>query len=204
LLLLVTVAWARPGDSSVPLSVAQGAAGPHRDQAHAARMARARNRGPGSVDFYEYVGVSMDVGPLETDAFSIDAANGALWRADSGVSLRMCDEADDYYCFVCPALSFAVPKAPMSVGQSWSRFGRAYAVIAQGPMRLLGKSIDVHVIESVDELDRKSGYYNSDQYGLWALPYRAHERTTTGTYYSKERDGYPTIAPAGGEDSTRD
>jgi hypothetical protein len=196
LLLLATVAWAWTGAESVHASTPAGPAATTRERAHAEHVARARNRGPGSVDFYEYVGVSMNMGPLEPNGFSIDAAEGMLWRGDSAVGLRLCDKADDFHCFHGPALSFAVPKAPMSVGQSWSRFGRKYAVIAQGPMHLLGRSIDVHVIESVDDLDRKRWFYFSDQFGLVAVAFRSREGTTTETFYSKGQYGYPRAAPA--------
>jgi hypothetical protein len=204
LLLLVTVAWGQVGAAPVHASMPAGAARTPRERAHDERIARIRNRVPGSVDVYVYVGVSMIVGPLETDGFSIDAADGALWRGDSGELLRMCNGSDDYYCFKGRGLSFAVPKGPISDKQSWSRFDREYVVIAHGPMRLLGRSIDVHVIESVDDLDRKFWYYFSDEFGLVAVAFSNPERTTTKTFYSKELYGYPRRAPAATDASTID
>lgn len=193
LLLLVTVAWgqAAAAQTSVPADAAETS----HERARAERFARARNRGPGNADVYEYVGFSMYFGPLEPDGFSIDAADGVHWRGHAGVALRMCEKADAYHCFDGPALSFAVPKAPMSVGQSWSRFDRKYVVIAQGSIRLLGRSMDVHVIESVDDLDR-SWFYFSDEFGLVAIVFGSSERSATRAYYAKELYGYPRSAPA--------
>jgi hypothetical protein len=138
----------------------------------------------------------MNLDPLEPNKFGIDAAEGFLWRGDSAVGLQMCEEADEYYCFHGPALSFAVPKGPISDKPSWSRFDRKYVVIAQGSMRLLGRSIGVHVIESMDDLHRKRWFYFSDEFGLVAVAFSDAERTTTATYYSKELYGYPRTAPA--------
>jgi hypothetical protein len=185
-------------------SISGKPAGSTHEQARAGRIARARNRGPGSVAFYEYVGISMDVGPLKPNGFSLDAAEGFLWRGHSAVGLRLCEQADDYYCFHGPALSFAVPKAPLSDKQSWIRFDRKYVVIAQGSIRLLGRSTDVHVIESVDELGRKRWFYFSDQYGLVAVALRSPERMTTETFYSRELYGYPRTAPVAPDASSMD
>jgi hypothetical protein len=192
LLLLFAVAWGQPGAASEHTSLSACAAEIPREQTRAERIARARNCGPGSVDVYEYVGVSMYFGPFESDGFIIDAAEGVHWRGHAGVALRMCEPTDAFHCFDGPALSFSVPKAPMSVKQSWSRFDKSYVVIAQGSMRLLGRSIDVHVIESVDDLDRKHWFYFSDEFGLVAIVSSESERT----YYAKELYGYPRAAPA--------
>lgn len=204
LVFLAMVAWGPPGAAAVHGCVPASAAGTTPERAGAERIARVRDRGPGSIDFYEYVGFSTNLEPLEPGGFSIDAAEGVLWRGHAGVGLRMCEEADDYYCFHGPALSFAVPKAPMSVKQSWSRYGRKYVAIAHGSMRLLGRSIDVHVIESVDDLDRRRRFYFSDEFGLVAVASSSPERTTTETYYSRELYGYPRTAPAPTDASTAD
>ena len=195
-LLLATVAWGQPGAASAHTSASVCAAETTREQTRAERNARARNCGPGDVDVHEYVGLGMYQDPLQPDGFSIDAANGVHWRGHAGVGLRMCEAADTHHCFDGPALSFAVPKAPMSVRQSWSRFDKKYVVIARGAMRILGRSMDVHVIESVDDLDRKHWFYFSDEFGLVAMVFSNSGRSATRAYYAKGLYGYPRSAPA--------
>jgi hypothetical protein len=117
----------------------------------------------------EYVNYSVSDSYMNgKEQFSIRVKDGKLLGRDTIDDLQICQKDAQFICFYGPAINFSVPRAGVSIGQSWSNAGTEFSAIREESIEILGVKIPVFVIRSKN-LGKESYFYYSEERGLIAI-----------------------------------
>jgi hypothetical protein len=144
------------------------------------------------ADSFRYSSYASEEGaPIAKDSLAIDVDHSIHFKGHAGVRIKICDESAEFACFSGPALSFAVPRHALAIGETWAKDGRSYAVLAKERIALWGSDIEVSVIESEGPAAPKSRFFYSPCNGLVAIGLWREPRSRFEFYYSESSKGFP-------------
>jgi len=122
-------------------------------------------------------------------------------HAGDGFSNTFCKANDPLFCFQSGRFSFAVPKASISAGQTWTSFGRIYTAKAAQPLALMGVRTQVfEIIGDSRFADTNQTYYYSETRGLLAIKRWSKADKSYLFQFSDSGIGYPIRRCAVGSD----
>ena len=133
----------------------------------------------------------------QPDTLIIDYDKKILWVGHAGRGMRFCQQNDRRYCFESSAVSFAVPKEGISVGESWKENGINYKVDRVQKISSLGISVDCFVIVSLQKAKQIQFFYSTKQ-GLVAMWFLSKNFKDGNFFISTEENGFPhprTVRP---------
>ena len=173
--------------------------------AHNAAMASLSNC-PEKFGFYSYTYVGQSPGDKTfRHSFRIELQREAIRYGGGhvGIGFRytQCKADAPLFCFQSGRFSFAVPKASISAGQTWTSFGRTYTAKAAQPLALMG--IRTQVFEIVGDsrfADTNKTYYYSETRGLLAIKRWSKADKSYLFQFSDSGIGYPIRRCAVGSD----
>ena len=146
---------------------------------------------------YSYVDVNPELeDPVFGPSFQIELRRYKVryggGHVGDGFSNTYCKSNDPLFCFQSGRFSFAVPKQPLSAGQTWISFGRTYTAKSAQPLALMG--VRTKVFEIVGDsrfADTDQTYYYSEKRGLLAIKSWSKASKSYLLQFSDSGIGYP-------------
>lgn len=140
---------------------------------------------PRSTAVYEYVDYSQSEAFAPEGAITrIDTDSKKITGGHSTTSIFVCPPDDSYSCIYGNVFNFAVPKAPLRVGNAWSKNRFDYHVVREQDLILAGLSEPVFVISAIRKDEPKFPYESTFYYSS------AHGLIAVRIYYPKTQRGY--------------
>ena len=118
---------------------------------------------------------------------TIQRAPALVASGDRAEDAKFCNPNDNFYCVASKWLNFSVPIFKKNKLSNWELNGYNYQLTGQGRKLLLGRYMDVLVIESRQNA-RKFRFLYSSQYGLVA--FGAEIDGTSETFISDRATGF--------------
>ena len=155
---------------------------------------------------YSYVDLNPELGDsvfghsfrIELQRFRIRYGG----HVGNGFRNAYCKAHDPLFCFHSSKFSFAVPRAPISAGQTWTSFGRTYTAKAAQSLTIMG--VHARVFEIVGDskfADTNRTYFYSERRGLLAIKRWSKVSESYLMQFSDSGIGYPinrcTVEPEG-------
>jgi hypothetical protein len=145
---------------------------------------------------YSYVELNPVLNaPVFGRSFQIDLRRlRVLYGGHVGDGFRntYCNADDSLFCFKSGRFSFAVPKAPLSLGQTWTSFGRIYRTKATQRLALMGVRTNVFEIVGDPRFpDTDQTYFYSQKRGLLAIKSWSKASKSYLLQFSDSGIGYP-------------
>ena len=137
---------------------------------------------PALSQSYEYVN------PLnQRHTVSLQVLPPSFAGGDRGFVAEFCTPSDHYVCISSAEFSFAFPIARKPDVLKWEYKGHAYELIGQEKLQVLGSSLKVWIIESVQDV-KKIRYSYSEQQGLLAFSIELSD--VSSTFLSVHKVGF--------------